>query len=123
MRTISDTVYNLLMAQGLARGTVGAVGPSGIGTGVPGRDQTHPLTDAAAGGPRIRSGNSMERTGTKAPAKSNREVGKRHDLDGGTSAHRSVALRLIVNPNMSGMPMRKRAGQTPFLISIDGGRQ
>ena len=94
MRTISESVYELLMAQGLARGTGATVGPCGIGAGLPVRDQTDPLT-ARPGEDQDPMGISGKGRGAKAPPV-RQEVGK-HNAKEPSSARGGPVLFLVVS--------------------------
>jgi hypothetical protein len=118
MERISYSLRELLVAQGIEAGRAGTRKRHGIGAGLPGGTPTDPLADAAAGGPRIRSG--MEKTGSAKPPESRQE-------DFGEDANIRQARRhpfLVVSAdNVDVMPTRKNRAQTrPFLMCIEGGK-
>lgn len=122
MRTISDSVYELLMAQGLARGTGATVGPcenkgpalstmaSSGGVKADAAGGMHrPIGPHTGGGKRDQLG--MEKAGAEAPA-----VNRGGHARFGRS--RSPVLEVHTNPNMPNTSMRKRAKTTPFLMVV-----
>lgn len=120
MRHMGETVKEMLVRQGIEAGRAGNTGRHGIDAGE--RDQTaaHPAIGRRPGG----------QTGPMGISGKGREADPAPVVDKRKHPHRPMrgaqivgtTLRLIINPNMSGMPMTKRAKQTPFLICIEGGR-
>jgi hypothetical protein len=101
MKPFSTIVYETLMTAGIERGRTAIREAHGMDAGLPTEEKTDPLTDAAAGGPRIRSG--MGKTGAaRAPA----------SFTGGGQARlgqgRSPILQVHTNPNAGHMPTRQR---------------
>lgn len=117
---MGETVKEMLVRQGIEAGRAGNTGRHGIDAGE--RDQTaaHPAIGRRPGG----------QTGPMGISGKGREADPAPVVDKRKHPHRPMrgaqivgtTLRLIINPNMSGMPMTKRAKQTPFLICIEGGR-
>jgi hypothetical protein len=130
MRQISEGIYGLLVSQGLANAKpVGAGRVRGIDAGERSDNAAHPAIGRRPGGQTGPIGNSGKGRGPKPAPVQHRE--KRHTcLERGTTVNRTDALRLIVNPNMTGMAMRQTT-QTPrafaprgvvSLMVIDGGK-
>ena len=136
MSHISESIRDLLVRQGIANG-LGATGvvrerkvpalstmASSGGVKADAAGGMHrPIGPHTGGGKRDQSGMGEKAGATKAPAV-NREVGNRHRSDSGHMGN--TAFRGFVvhtNRDMSRMPMRKRATQTPFLICIEGGKR
>ena len=88
----SDAMNELLVRQGMTRGTAGTVKPRGIG---------------------------LEKDGAAKPRQFNREVGRRqHKSEAGEDPFpRLVADNVDVMPTR-----KDRAQSRPFLVSIEGGR-
>lgn len=135
MRHIKKGAYELVMSRGIANaepvgaGKVrGMKGPGAASDGALGGV----AADAREGGqerpPIGRLGGARQPMGMepgkgRGPQPAPVYRGKRQpEMERGAPVTSDGYLRLIVNPNMSGMPMRKRAMQTPFLICIEGGK-
>jgi hypothetical protein len=135
MKPISHSLRDVLVRQGIANakpvgaGKVrGMKGPGAASDGALGGV----AADAREGGqerpPIGRLGGARQPMGMepgkgRGPQPAPVYRGKRQpEMERGAPVTSDGYLRLIVNPNMSGMPMRKRAMQTPFLICIEGGK-
>ena len=135
MRQISEGIYGLLVSQGLANakpvgaGKVrGIKGPGAASDGARGGVEADALQGGTEHPPIGRPGGARQPMGISGKGREANpapvvDMQKRHTVqERGTTVSENLALRLIVNPNMSGMPMRKGAVKTPFLICIEGGR-
>lgn len=137
MKPISHSLRDVLVRQGIANakpvgaGKVrGMKGPGAASDGARGGVAADALQGGTEhppigrpGGARQPMAISGKGRGPLKPAPVSDSWKKRqHGSDGGTRHAIHATLRLIVNPNMSGMPMRKGAVKTPFLICIEGGR-
>lgn len=109
-----SAILRMLVLEKLRTGSGATETGHGIGAGLPGGDKTDPLAARPGEG---REPMGMGKDGARSPAKF---TGGGHARSGRSRS----PIRLVhVSQTMSGMPMRKRAARTPFLICIEGGKR
>jgi hypothetical protein len=109
MKSVTTVLEDWLVAQGMHDRAAGTAMVMGKDAGLPKGERTDPLADAAAGGPRIRSGMGK---GTPAETGASQQGG---NVRLGQS--RSPVLRVHVNANVP-TSTRKRTQQVPFLVVV-----
>lgn len=124
MKSVSHVLRDMLSRQGMHDRTAGTVLDVVNGDGERSRESalSHQPAGREGNQPMGNSGKGREPI---EPAPVSDMQKRPHRLDGGTRHANHGTLRLIVNPNMSGMPMRKateRRTSAAFLMCIDGGK-